>query len=63
MGFAVGDRVVCLRNDRRMGVINGTVGTVERAVGSGLAITTDDGDLRPARRPTSRPATSDTATR
>ena len=42
-GFAVGDKVVCLRNDRRIGVMNGTVGTVEHAVGHGLAIQTADG--------------------
>ena len=41
--FAVGDKVVCLRNDRRIGVVNGTVGTVERAIGQGLAIETADG--------------------
>ena len=43
VGFAVGDRVVCLRNDRRVGVTNGTLGLVERAVGSGLAVKTGDG--------------------
>ena len=43
LGFAVGDKVVCLRNDRRIGVVNGTVGTVERAVGQGLAIGTAEG--------------------
>ena len=31
LGFAVGDKVICLRNDRRIGVVNGTIGTVERA--------------------------------
>ena len=29
-GSPLGDKVVCLRNDRRLGVLNGTVGTVER---------------------------------
>ena len=43
VGFAVGDKVVCLRNDRRIGVVNGTIGTVERAVGRGLAIGTAEG--------------------
>ena len=43
LGFAVGDKVVCLRNDRRIGVVNGTTGTVERAVGHGLAIRTAEG--------------------
>ncbi len=42
-GFAVGDKVLCLRNDRRIGVMNGTTGTVERAVGQGLAIETAEG--------------------
>lgn len=44
-GFAVGDKVVCLRNDRRIGVLNGTAGTVERTVGHALAIRTADGPL------------------
>jgi conjugative relaxase-like TrwC/TraI family protein len=42
-GYAIGDRVVCLRNDRRIAVVNGMVGTVERRVGAGLAIATEDG--------------------
>jgi hypothetical protein len=42
-GFALGERVVCLRNDRRLGILNGTTGTVLRAVGQGLMISTDDG--------------------
>jgi conjugative relaxase-like TrwC/TraI family protein len=42
-GFAVGDKVVCLRNDRRIGIVNGTTGTVERAIGAGLAIGTTEG--------------------
>ena len=42
-GFAAGDKVVCLRNDRRIGVVNGTTGTVERSVGRGLAIHTSEG--------------------
>ena len=36
-GFALGDKVVCLRNDRRLGVLNGTVGTVEGVRLGGLA--------------------------
>ena len=43
-GYAVDDRVVCLRNDRRVGVLNGTVGTVARRVGRSLVIATDDGE-------------------
>jgi conjugative relaxase-like TrwC/TraI family protein len=42
-GFAVGDKVVCLRNDRRIGVVNGTVGTVQGVWHGGLAITTAEG--------------------
>jgi conjugative relaxase-like TrwC/TraI family protein len=41
--FAAGDKVVCLRNDRRLGVVNGTIGTVERRAGNGLVIDTTDG--------------------
>jgi conjugative relaxase-like TrwC/TraI family protein len=42
--FAIGDRVLCLRNDRRLGVLNGTSGSVERRLGSGLVVSTADGD-------------------
>ncbi len=42
-GIALGDKVVCLRNDRHLGVVNGTVGTVERCQLGGLVITTRDG--------------------
>src|SRR6266545_2498513 len=43
--FAVGDRVVCLRNNTVLGVKNGTTGTVERADVGGrtLAVATDRG--------------------
>jgi conjugative relaxase-like TrwC/TraI family protein len=48
-GFAVGDRVVCLCNDRRLGVLNGTSGAVGRRLGSGLVVSTADGErLLPA---------------
>ena len=40
--FAVGDHVVALRNHRRIGVLNGTRGTVAGRSGDGLTITTDD---------------------
>jgi hypothetical protein len=42
-GYAVGDRVVCLRNDRRLDVLNGTTGTLERRVVAGVIISTTDG--------------------
>jgi len=43
--FAPGDRIVCLRNSDRLGVRNGTCGTVERIDGDKrtLAISTDRG--------------------
>ena len=41
--FAIGDHVVALRNHRRIGVLNGTRGTVAGRSGDGLTITTDDG--------------------
>ncbi|MCH9782273.1 MAG: Ti-type conjugative transfer relaxase TraA [Gammaproteobacteria bacterium] len=44
--FAVADRVVFLRNDRDLGVKNGTLGTVERAEDGGLAVRLDSGELR-----------------
>ncbi len=43
-GFALGDKVVCLRNDRRLGLLNGTTGTIERSVGSALVVSTADGE-------------------
>ena len=43
-GFALGDAVVCLRNDRRVGVLNGTTGTLTRRVGAGVVIATTDGE-------------------
>lgn len=45
--YAVGDRIVCLRNRHDIGITNGTVGTVavlDRAAGA-LYITTDDGRI------------------
>ncbi len=42
--FAEGDRLMALRNDRRLGLLNGTVGTVERTTGTGLLVRTDAGD-------------------
>jgi ATP-dependent exoDNAse (exonuclease V) alpha subunit len=43
-GFALGDRVVCLRNDHRLGVLNGTMGTVERGLAGGLFVSIADGE-------------------
>jgi Ti-type conjugative transfer relaxase TraA len=43
-GFALGDRVLCLRNDRRLGVLNGTIATVERGLAGGLVVSTADGE-------------------
>jgi hypothetical protein len=47
--FAAGDRVMFLRNERSMGVKNGTLGTVERIEGSGLAVRLDGADRREVR--------------
>ncbi|HUX64331.1 MobF family relaxase [Sulfuricella sp.] len=41
--FAVGDRVIFLKNDRQLGVKNGTTGTVEKAQEGRITIKTDDG--------------------
>jgi Ti-type conjugative transfer relaxase TraA len=47
--FAAGDRVMFLRNERSMGVKNGTLGTVEDVNGSSLAVRLDGGDRRQVR--------------
>ncbi len=41
--LCVGDRVLALRNDRHIGVCNGTRGTVVRRAGAAIEIATDDG--------------------
>jgi conjugative relaxase-like TrwC/TraI family protein len=41
--FAAGDKVICLRNDRRLDVLNGTIGTVEGRRGNSLVVDTTDG--------------------
>lgn len=41
--FAAGDRIVFLRNDRDLGVKNGTLGTVRAAAEGWLSVTLDDG--------------------
>ncbi len=43
---AVGDRVICRRNDRLLDVDNGTRGTVTRLDAHAITITTDDGHAR-----------------
>src|SRR4051812_13200905 len=40
--FAAGDQVMFLRNERSMGVKNGTLGTLERLEGSSLRVRLDD---------------------
>ena len=44
--FAAGDRIVFLKNDRDLGVKNGTLGTVERAENGRLAVRLDSGEMR-----------------
>jgi len=41
--FASGDRIIFLRNERSLGVKNGTLGTVERSSTKSMAVRTDDG--------------------
>ena len=41
--FASGDRMMFLRNERGMGVKNGTLGTVEQVTRGHMAVRTDDG--------------------
>ena len=43
--FAVGDRVVCTRNNKRLGVVNGDAGTVVGAGEKGLIVTLDNGEV------------------
>ena len=43
--FAVGDRVVCTRNNKRLGVVNGDGGTVVGADERGLIVTLDNGEV------------------
>ncbi len=42
--FAVGDRVVALRNYRRIGLLNGTQATVRGRAGQDLVVQTDEGE-------------------
>ena len=41
--FAAGDRIMFLRNDRSLGVKNGTLGTLERIAGGHMAVRLDGG--------------------
>ena len=41
--FASGDRIIFLRNERSLGVKNGTLGTVEQSSAQSMAVRTDDG--------------------
>ena len=41
--FAAGDRIMFLRNERGMGVKNGTLATIERVSPGGMAVRLDDG--------------------
>jgi nucleoside-triphosphatase THEP1 len=41
--FASGDRIMFLRNERELGVKNGTLGTVEQVTPQRMAVRTDDG--------------------
>jgi hypothetical protein len=42
-GYAIGDEVMFLRNDRELGVLNGTRGTVTEASDDGLVVDSDRG--------------------
>jgi hypothetical protein len=59
--FALDDEVLCLRNAKRLGVLNGTQGTVVGLDLAGLHIETTLGP-RSCRGVASRPGTSPTAT-
>jgi Ti-type conjugative transfer relaxase TraA len=41
--FASGDRVMCLQNERGLGVKNGTLGTIEHVSAQSMIVQTDDG--------------------
>src|SRR3546814_2447313 len=42
-GFATGDRIMFLKNERGLGVKNGTLGKVERVSPDSMAVRLDDG--------------------
>ena len=41
--FAVGDQILCLRNDRRLGILNGTIGTLTTISADHATLTGPDG--------------------
>ena len=43
--FAAGDRVVCTRNNKRIGVVNGNIGTVGGVGNKGLIVTLDNREV------------------
>ena len=43
--FAVGDRVVCTSNNKRLGVVNGDAGTIVGAGDNGLVVALDGGNV------------------
>jgi Ti-type conjugative transfer relaxase TraA len=43
--FATGDRIYFLKNDRALGVMNGSLGTIEKIAGTRLAVRLDNGSL------------------
>ena len=45
-GFAEGDRIMFLRNERGLGVKNGTLGTIERVDGAGMTVRLDGAEPR-----------------
>ena len=42
-GFASGDRIMFLQNERGLGVKNGTLGTIEQVSAQSMTVRTDDG--------------------
>ena len=60
--FRVGDRVICRRNDTRLGIRNGMRATIVDLDTAALTLRTDSGLLRSINAPTP-PSTSSTATR
>jgi Ti-type conjugative transfer relaxase TraA len=42
-GFGVGDRIMFLKNERSLGVKNGSLGRVDRITAAGMAVQLDDG--------------------
>ncbi|HMR97513.1 MAG TPA: hypothetical protein PKE05_18420 [Microthrixaceae bacterium] len=53
----IGDRVLALRNDRKVGIVNGTIGTVTGADHDAVHIGISEGERLAVPSTTSRPAT------